>query len=214
MVEFDLFLLLIKLLLPGVNLTGLYLLPKIEATLIPGINLPIHTLTALLLALFLFQVRHPIKGLGYTFRLRAQDFKYALLGVGAYLVVGLPVGLAMGFLRFNPAVPSLSELIGGVIGGYLLVALAEEIFFRGIIQNLLVRRLGNEKIGLVIASIIFGLAHLNNTTQGFPVPNWGYVLMASLAGLVYGWVWKKTGRVTASAITHMVVNLVWGIVFR
>jgi membrane protease YdiL (CAAX protease family) len=40
------------------------------------------------------------------------------------------------------------------------------------------------------------------------------VLMAALAGLAYGWVWRRTRKVTASALTHMLANLLWGIVFR
>lgn len=217
-VEADLFLLLADLIVPGVDLreqlAGLYLLPRVEATLIPGVSLPIHTLTAVLLALFLFLVRHPIGRVGFTFRLHWQDLKYALIGLAAFVVIGLPMGLGMGFLHYNPAMPSLTEILSGVIGGYLLVALAEEVLFRGIIQNLMGERLGSERTSLVIAAIIFGLAHLNNATPGFAVPNWGYVMMASLAGLVYGWVWKRTRRVTASAITHMLVNLIWATIFR
>jgi len=95
----------------------------------------------------------------------------------------------------------------------LLVALMEEVLFRGMIQNLLTRRLGNDKLSLPIAAIVFGLAHLNNATEGFATPNWAYALMATLAGLAYGWVWMRTGRVTASAITHALVNLIWVVLF-
>lgn len=217
-VELDLFLLIPDLIVPGVDLSGqlagFYLLPQIEATLAPGLELPIHTLTAVSLALFLFLVRHPLKEIGFTLRLGRRELRYVLVGLLAFAVVGIPVGLGMGFLRYNPIVPGPLEIIVGVLGGYLLVALPEELLFRGIIQNLLTRRLGNERMGLPIASIIFGLAHLNNATAGFAVPNWAYVLMAALAGLAYGWVWNRTRKVTASAITHTLVNLIWGTVFQ
>jgi len=123
------------------------------------------------------------------------------------------MGLGIGFLHYNPAVTRVLDLVLGALGGYLLVALIEEVLFRGLIQNLLSERMGNKGIGLMIASLVFGLAHLNNTTSGFSVPNWAYVLMASMAGIAYGWVWLRTGKVTASAITHMMVNLVWGTLF-
>ena len=129
-----------------------------------------------------------------------------------YGLIGLPVGLLMGFLRFNPTMPILVDFIGGILAGYLLVALIEEVLFRGVIQNLIAKRFKNNTAALIIASMIFGLAHLNNATQGFPTPNWAYVLMATLAGLAYGWVWQRTEKVTASAMTHMMVNLIWGIV--
>jgi membrane protease YdiL (CAAX protease family) len=38
--------------------------------------------------------------------------------------------------------------------------------------------------------------------------------MATLAGVAYGWVWLRTRRVTASAITHAGVDWIWLLVFR
>jgi membrane protease YdiL (CAAX protease family) len=37
--------------------------------------------------------------------------------------------------------------------------------------------------------------------------------MATLAGLAYGWVWWRTRKVTVSAVTHTLVNALWGTVF-
>jgi membrane protease YdiL (CAAX protease family) len=217
-IEPSLFVLGLDLITPGVDLhtplANLRLLPDVEATLVPGVTLPVATIVAVCLALYLFLVRHPLEGIGFTFHLKWHDLKFALFGLLAYGLVGLPIGLGMSFLRFNPTTPGMSDLLGGILGGYLLVALIEEVLFRGVIQNLLSRRLKKVYIALPMAAIIFGLAHLNNATQGFPVPNWAYVFMATLAGLVYGWVWQRTGKVTASALTHMLVNLIWGILFH
>ena len=217
-IELDLFLLFVDLIVPGTGvrsaLAGVALLPDVQAALVPGVDLPIDKVTAILLVLTLFLVRHPLSGIGFTLRLRWRDLRTALLGLVAFCVVGLPLGLWLGFLRYSPTVPGLVDVATGIVGGYLLVALAEEILFRGIIQNLLAQRTGSEWVALVIASVVFGLAHLNNATRGHPVPNWAYVAMATLAGLAYGWVWQRTKKVTASAVTHMLVNLVWGIVFQ
>ncbi|MFN2157100.1 MAG: type II CAAX prenyl endopeptidase Rce1 family protein [Anaerolineae bacterium] len=59
-----------------------------------------------------------------------------------------------------------------------------------------------------------GLTHINNATAGFAEPNWAYALMATIAGLAYGGVWARTRKVTASALTHMAVNLTWFLVFH
>jgi membrane protease YdiL (CAAX protease family) len=216
-IEPSLFILLMDLILPGVNLqqmmVGFYFLPDVEAILFSEIGLPIPTLIAVSLALYLFVIRHPLSGIGYTFHFSWQDLKTSLQGLLIYALVGVPTGLLMGFLHFNPILPGLADLIGGILAGYLLVALIEETLFRGVIQNSIAKRFKNSNMALIIASVIFGLAHLNNATEGFPIPNWGYVLMATLAGLTYGWVWQRTRKVTASAITHMLVNLVWGVIF-
>jgi membrane protease YdiL (CAAX protease family) len=222
-IELSLFGLLVDLILPGIDvrgaLAGVYLLPGTRAMLVPGLELPIDKLTAILLALTLFCVRHPLSGhptggMGVSFRLRWSDLRSALLGLAGFAVVGLPLGLWIGFLRFDPALPQWQDVVMGIVGGYFLVALPEEILFRGIIQNLADRRAKHEWIAPIVASLVFGLAHLNNSTRGFAVPNWAYVAMATLAGLAYGWVWRRTKKVTASAVTHTLVNLVWGIVLQ
>ena len=216
--ETDLFTLGLQLLTPpgldfGGSLSAPDLLPAVSATLVPGVAVPIHTMAGAALTLFLFLIRHPLKGIGYTLRLGLRDVQVALAGLLGFSLVGLPLGLAMGFLRFRPAVPSLADLVAGIVGGYLLVALIEEMLFRGVIQNLLSARLRRWELGPLVAAVVFGLAHLNNSTAGFAKPNWAYVGMATIAGLAYGWVWRRTGKVTASAITHALVNLVWGVLF-
>jgi membrane protease YdiL (CAAX protease family) len=215
--ETDLFALGLQLLKPGLDLGGLLsgpdLLPAVKATMVPGVRLPIHTLTGASLTLFLFLVRHPLEGIGYTFRLGWRDLRDALAGLLGFALVGLPLGLAMGFLGLQPAAPSLPQLVVGIVGGYLFVALIEEMLFRGVIQNLLGERLRHWELAPLVSAVVFGLAHLNNSTRGFPKPNWPYVVMATLAGLAYGWVWRRTHKVTASAITHALVNLMWGIFF-
>jgi membrane protease YdiL (CAAX protease family) len=148
------------------------------------------------------------------FALRLKDVRSALLGLATFAAVGILLGLGIGFLRFDPSVPGGVDLVLGLLGGYLFTALPEELLFRGLIQNLLTRRIGKAAIGLVIASIVFGLSHLNNSTPRFAEPNWAYALMATLAGLAYGWVWLRSQKVTASALTHALVNAVWGVFFR
>jgi len=87
---------------------------------------------------------------------------------------------------------------------YLMTAVPEELLFRGIIQNACVQWIGRRR-GLVAASIVFGLAHL---------PDFRYVFLATLAGAAYGWVYGRTERITASAITHAGVDWIWRVAFR
>ena len=93
-------------------------------------------------------------------------------------------------------------------------ALPEELLFRGIIQNQIGARVRNEWLALALASVIFGLSHLNNSTLNYPTPNWMYALMATLAGLAYGYTWRRTGKITASAVVHASVNFVWGVLLQ
>ena len=74
---------------------------------------------------------------------------------------------------------------------------------------MLSRTIKNENAGLVAASIIFGLAHIAN---GY-FPNWRYALLATFAGLCYGFVWCKTGNIFASALVHTAVDTIWHMLF-
>jgi membrane protease YdiL (CAAX protease family) len=187
------------------------LLPAASAHLADSVDIPIPLLTGVVLGLICYLVLRPLPRLGYTFRINGRDVKVAGQAFLTYMIIALPLGLVTRFLVVDVAPFSTFQWILAWPLGYLFTALPEEMLFRGIIQQQIHDRVKNERLALVIASLIFGLAHLNNSTAGYPVPNWMYVIMATLAGLAYGWTWHKTGKITASAIVHATVNFVWGI---
>lgn len=149
-------------------------------------------------------------GIGYTFRLTAYDIGVAVVALLAFAVVVIPLGLVTGILKFTPVIPPIGEAALALVTGYLFIALPEELLFRGLIQSGLERLFPKAELATLIASaVIFGLAHLNNTAFGFVAPNGVYAVVATLAGLAYGYVWRRTGKITASAITHALVNFIW-----
>jgi len=105
----------------------------------------------------------------------------------------------------------------GIVGWGLLhlvlftvVGFFEEFLFRGLLQNMLARSTKNDRAGWWTASVLFGFSHITN--MGFP--NWRYVILASIAGLFYGWTWRRTGSIFASAIVHALVDAIWHFLFR
>ncbi len=188
-------------------------LPIPKASITPALNVPMAELTGIVTTLLLFDLIHPTKGLGVEWHWSWHDVKHALLGLGAFALVGIPLGLALDFLRFEPSYPGTADLLLGLLAGYFFVALPEEVLFRGIIQNTIGQRTKRPWLSLVAASVIFGLAHLNNNTRGYGVPNWAYAGMAGLAGLCYGWAWLRSQKTTVSALTHASVNALWWILF-
>jgi hypothetical protein len=87
---------------------------------------------------------------------------------------------------------------------YAGTALPEEILFRSLIQNLLMQRFGSGAGTLLAASFIFGCAHLDNGPQA--LPNWRYMILATIAGVAYGKVFQKASSVLSSAGLHMLVD--------
>jgi len=83
--------------------------------------------------------------------------------------------------------------------------------FRGLLQNSLSRTLSSETGGWIAASVIFGLAHITNNGV---FPNWRYEILATIAGVFYGRVWRKTNSIFTSAIVHALVDTIWHLAFR
>ncbi|MCB8942964.1 MAG: CPBP family intramembrane metalloprotease [Ardenticatenaceae bacterium] len=185
-------------------------LPQVAAHLGAGVDIPVALLTGVVLALVCFLVIRPLP-MGYTFRLTDRDFRLASKALAAYMITALPLGLVTRFLVIEVAPFDTFQWIWAWPLGYLFTALPEEMLFRGVIQQLIQDRVKNERLALALASVIFGLAHLNNGTPGYAVPNWMYAVMAMLAGVAYGWTWRRTGKVTGSAVVHATVNYIWGI---
>jgi membrane protease YdiL (CAAX protease family) len=147
---------------------------------------------------------------GFDLRLRLHDFGVGLFALAAYAPIAVVLGLFLGFLHFHPLIPSLAHAVLGWLFTFFFIAVPEELFFRGWMQNLLERRVGSAR-ALLITSILFGLSHFNKRAALF---NWRYVLLAALAGIFYGLAWRQQRRVGASAITHASVDTIWSLWLR
>jgi membrane protease YdiL (CAAX protease family) len=151
-----------------------------------------------------------LNGIGFDLRLRLRDLHIGLRECAFYIPIALTLGLSLGFLHVHATWPHLWRLVGAYIFTFLFIAVPEELFFRGWLQNLLERRLGRTR-ALLLASTLFGLSHFNKRAVHF---NWRYVLLAAIAGIFYGRAWRHSRRVAASAITHTTVDTLWSIWFR
>jgi membrane protease YdiL (CAAX protease family) len=160
-------------------------------------------LVGLVAGLYLFLVARPLRGVGYSWSIDAGDLRTAFAAFAAFAVVAAPIGLVTHFLAWHPQ-PSWSSALLQPIVIYLVTAVPEEFLFRGLIQNLLERWLG-PTAGFAIAAILFGLSHL---------PDPRYAFLATLAGVAYGWVYRRRGKITASAVTHALVDGVWVVLLR
>lgn len=148
-----------------------------------------------------------LDGVGFDLRLKRHDLRAGLREFLFYALIALPLGLGLGFLHAHAVWPNPLRAIAGFVFTFVFIAIPEELFFRGWLQNLLERRLG--RMGaLLLTAAIFGLAHWNKRTTSF---NWRYVLMAALAGVFYGRAWRDRRRVGASAVTHTTVDTLWSL---
>lgn len=102
--------------------------------------------------------------------------------------LGLPDELA-------ETMEQVSNNILGCISIAVLAPILEEVLFRGAIQGYLMRKY-NPTVGIVVASLIFGLIHMN------PIQ----VFYAFFLGLIFGWIYYRTRSLMPVVIGHVLNN--------
>jgi membrane protease YdiL (CAAX protease family) len=90
-----------------------------------------------------------------------------------------------------------------------VVALGEEFFFRGLLQQWITGWLHNDWAGLLVTSLLFGSVHLWYR----PFPNWRIAALAGVAGVFYGMAYRQARSIRASMVTHALTVTAWRLFF-
>ena len=204
----------------------------IEVGLLPALKLPsdqgipVAHLLGLVAALYIFQVVARLEGMGYTYRLAGRDWSISTVYFSVFAaVIGVPIAVSLHFIASSAQVPAVWSWPLRGLFIFFFIAVPEEILFRGILHNLLQKRLGGRLWpALIISSVIFGFAHSNNSSPPYaPIQlpyfgqillPWVYILLASIAGIFYGLAYVRRGRVTTAAIVHAMVDVWWSLFFH
>ncbi len=102
---------------------------------------------------------------------------------------------------------SVLDLAGDTRALFLvLMAVAEEVFFRGFLYGFFVDRLHSLWLGNFIQALLWAVYHtaVYGSMQGVLL----YIL---LVGLVYGWADARTQSLTPGMFSHVIVNLMVGV---
>lgn len=150
------------------------------------------------------------KGIGYSI---GWGKNWELYVVGSFLLfacIAIPLGISMHFIAYAPQWVNWTTYAGLSVAIFMFTAWPEELLFRGLLQNFLSKASKSDMAGWWTASVLFGFSHITNL--GFP--NWRYVTLATIAGLFYGFTWRRTGSIFASALVHAGVDAIWHFLFR
>jgi len=154
-----------------------------------------------------------VTGVGFGFWPDRRHWKIGVLYYFLFLACSVEVALLIHFAK--PHWPPWGwektsfVAIGTFFGILWVVALGEEFFFRGLLQQWIGSWTGNGVAGLLITAILFGAVHL--WFRSFP--NWRFATMAALAGVFYGMAFRQTKSIRASMVTHALVVTTWRIFF-
>ena len=195
-----------------------------------GFNLPIFTLLFLMVPLVNLIINKDAKRIGMG-RIKFVDLlKWAGINLGALILVYAifePWSGAYAFLLGEATSPTtndptfaLLQLIDG-LGGWaamflftaLISIFAEELFFRGWLQNLLRPKVGNVWAN-VIQAAIFTLPQLIVAfIMPSPVMGLVYALIYAFGaiGMINGWVASRAGAIWPNLIAASLMNLILSI---
>jgi membrane protease YdiL (CAAX protease family) len=149
-------------------------------------------------------VERRVPGVGYGFMPSLAEWKIGARHFFYFLIAGIPLAWATRLVRLGPGMP-LWKIAATFVGMLWVVALSEEFFFRGLLQQWMVQWTGRPAWALAGTSIVFGVVHLG--FRGFP--NWRFALAAAVAGWFYGRAYREAQSIGASMVTHALVVTLW-----
>lgn len=133
-----------------------------------------------------------------------RTLAWTLGGAVVTPIVAIGAAVLAGFTSLDPKWPEGAGVF--LAANLLFTCVAEEAFFRGLIQERIARlaeRTGQpiwRWVAIAVASALFGLAHAG----GGPL----YMLLAGIAGLGYGVVYAATRRIESAILVHFALNAV------
>jgi len=134
-----------------------------------------------------------------------------------YCVAVIPlVGLALAAhdVQWSPLTGEWWKVAGVALGTFFaflwVTALAEELFFRGVIARALLDHVPSQAAAVVLSAAVYGAAHL--WFRGFP--DWRRALVTGLLGIFCGFAYARTGSVRVSMVTHTLVVTTWRLFFN
>ena len=121
--------------------------------------------------------------------------------------------LRFGDVSFNRK--SLSQVLLIIFYYGLLIALPEELIFRGFVQQNLHSYLGGG-MAIILSAAIFGFAHVFNGARSLEGKDWNWklVAMSFVAGLFLGFAYFLTGSLIVPIVLHILLGLVMKIFIK
>ena len=116
------------------------------------------------------------------------------------VLASISLSYVLGYVRFEPKYLPMFWI--WAVANLLSTCLSEEAFFRGFVQRelqwLLRSKRYGQSIALLVSALLFGAAHFAG--------GWRYVLLATLAGIGYGYVYQRSQRIEWAMLAHFSLN--------
>ena len=127
-----------------------------------------------------------------------------LLLIPLVVAAWLAIALIPADVLETPGVSIAQVAVPGAVLGIVLRAVGEEVFFRGLVGGVLVRRLGFAW-GNLLQAFVFILPHLALLLVDARL--WPILPVQFAAGWLLGWLRTKSGSFVPGSVVHVVANL-------
>ena len=156
------------------------------------------------LAVMVLMLERRIRETGYGFIPTRKDWRIGAIHFLYFIPIGF--GIALGLKAVHLTKPGDPLKLAGYFLAWLLVlTLAEEFIFRGVLQQWIEEWTWSPQAALIITSLLFGAVHLWFRT----FPNWKWVIIAGVLGWFCGRARNQAGSIRASMVTHTLVITAW-----
>lgn len=138
----------------------------------------------------------------FSFRQPAQLLGYTLAGSVGLLLLGILFAFLVPDRQIDEGNKAYTKMtVPYIIGFMMLAGIFEEMLFRGIVQNVLLKFTGSEWAAIILASVLFIVFHV----QYFKKP----LMLATITipGLLFGWIYFAADNLLVPIIVHAVMNI-------
>lgn len=139
-----------------------------------------------------------------------MNVSVALLFAAFALAGSVALAVALDFAKFRRRFLKFRQpphREAAVFFGMYVSAVTEELLFRGLMQNMAARVHHAPPLAPLLASCLaYSAAHVSKKKMGWRPPNYRFAFLAFVQAIFYGLVWQLTEKVTASALTHAIVD--------
>ncbi len=126
----------------------------------------------------------------------------AFIAAAITSAVVMAIAAALGYVHWDPKWPAFAPTFLAI--NLLFTCVAEEAFFRGVIQDRLARACERFPrltwLPLLVSALLFGVAHAGGGAL--------LIVLATIAGFGYALAYARTKNIEAAVLTHFAVNAV------
>ncbi len=134
--------------------------------------------------------------------------KYGLPAVIATILV--TIAFCIGLTPFDNKPTVWKVVVEGIVY-YIGVGVMEELYLRGLLQNIIEKWFGEKKnatlYAILIASLLFGLGHIFGALGQPIITIIAKTVWATALGVYFGAVYAKTKNLWVPIILHLIINL-------